>query len=111
MSQRRGAHWACFRVATEFKPAGAPATGLSNSIVNPDAVIGILGQSAQEFPDFVAAYSAGSARGVDLDPQTIGYLALDPGFIADVIIHVIDQPLGVTLSEVVLRATGDHYVL
>jgi len=94
-----------------IKPTEVPATGLSNSIVNPDAVIGILAQNEQEFRDFVAAYSAGSARGVDLDPQTIGYLALHPGFIADAIIHVIDQPQGVTLSEVVVRATGDHYIL
>jgi hypothetical protein len=57
-----------------IKPTEVPATGLSNSIVNPDAVIGILAQNEQEFRDFVAAYSAGSARGVDLDPQTIGYL-------------------------------------
>ena len=94
-----------------IKPTGVPATGLSNSVVNPEGVVGILGQNALEFQQFVDRYMNGEAPPATLDPAEIGYAALDPSFIADAIIHVINQPLGVTLSEITVRATGDHYIL
>ena len=80
-------------------------------MVNPEGIVGILGQNALEFQDFVQKYMSGQLPPEALDPDAIGYAALDPGFIADAIIHVINQPLGVTLSEVTVRATGDHYIL
>lgn len=94
-----------------IKPTGVPATNLSGSVVNPEGIVGILGQNALEFQDFVQKYMSGQLPPEALDPDAIGYAALDPGFIADAIIHVINQPLGVTLSEVTVRATGDHYIL
>ncbi len=94
-----------------IKPTGVPATNLSGSVVNPEGIVGILGQNALEFQDFVQKYMSGQLPPEALDPDAIGYAALDPGFIADAIIHVINQPLGVTLSEVTVRATGAHYIL
>jgi len=36
---------------------------------------------------------------------------VDPDFIADERIRVIDPPWGVSLGDVTIRAAGDHYVL
>lgn len=94
-----------------IKPTGVPATGLANSVVNPEGVVGILGQNAFEFQEFAQKLMTGQAPVGALNPAEIGYAALDPSFIADAIIHVINQPLGVTISEVTVRASGDHYIL
>jgi NADP-dependent 3-hydroxy acid dehydrogenase YdfG len=39
------------------------------------------------------------------------YASLAPDHIADAVIHVINQPLGVAISEMTVRAAGDHFVL
>jgi hypothetical protein len=45
------------------------------------------------------------------DPEKIGYFALDPALLADQIVHVIDQPWGVSISDLTVRASGDSYVI
>jgi NADP-dependent 3-hydroxy acid dehydrogenase YdfG len=92
---------------TTIRPTGVPATGLSSGIVNPAAVVGILGQN---MPGYVAALQGqGNAEG--RDPESIRYLALEPQYIADAILHAIDQPWGVSLSDITVRASGDQYIL
>ena len=44
-------------------------------------------------------------------PDSVRYLALDPDFIADAVIHAIDQPWGVSVSDITVRASGDQYIL
>jgi NADP-dependent 3-hydroxy acid dehydrogenase YdfG len=46
-----------------------------------------------------------------LDPNEMDYVALDPVFIADQIIHAINQPKGVSIGDITIRASGDHYIL
>ncbi len=46
-----------------------------------------------------------------LDPNQMDYVALDPAFIADQIIHAINQPKGVCIGDITVRASGDHYIL
>jgi NADP-dependent 3-hydroxy acid dehydrogenase YdfG len=36
---------------------------------------------------------------------------LPPEHIANAIVHVIDQPWGVAISDITVRAAGDHYAL
>lgn len=38
------------------------------------------------------------------------YASLAPEHIADTVIHVINQPWGVSISEVTVRAAGDHFL-
>ena len=52
-----------------------------------------------------------SGDGGDLtDAEAIGYTFLTPEHIADAIVHTIDQPWGVSLSDVTVRASGDYYI-
>ena len=41
----------------------------------------------------------------------MNYVVLDPEFIADQIIHAINQPEGVSIGDITVRASGDHYIL
>ena len=54
---------------------------------------------------------AGTAPPEWSDAGDVAYNSLAPDYIADAIVHVIDQPWGVSISDITVRATGDHYVL
>ena len=96
---------------TTIKPTGVPATGLSASVINPAASVGILGHNAPEFMAMVADMQAGTFPSERLDPQNIDYASLAPEHIADAIVYAINQPWGVSLGEITVRATGDHFIL
>ena len=96
---------------TTVKPTGVPATGLAGAIVNREAVVGILGHNMPDFLQAMAALGDGNLAGGRLDPTEIDYVALDPEHIADAVLHVIDQPWGVSIGDITVRAAGDHYVL
>ena len=58
-----------------------------------------------------AALSEGPFDAVDLDPDSIGYAVLDPHHVADQILYAIDQPWGVSIGDITIRAAGDRYIL
>ena len=96
---------------TTIKPTGVPATGLSASVINPAASVGILGHNAPDFMAMVAEMQAGTFPAERLDPENIDYASLAPQHIADAVIHAINQPWGVSLGEITVRAAGDHFIL
>jgi NADP-dependent 3-hydroxy acid dehydrogenase YdfG len=96
---------------TIIKPTGVPATGLGGTVINPAGIVGIIGQNGAELQQYIERHAAGSLPPEATDPASIGYAALDPDHIAEAVIHVINQPLGITLSEVTVRASSDPYIL
>jgi NADP-dependent 3-hydroxy acid dehydrogenase YdfG len=96
---------------TTVKPTGVPATGLSGTIINQSATIGILGQNAGAFMEMVGQIGDGTFPAARLDPENIDYASLAPEHIADAIIHVIDQPWGVSIGDITIRGAGDHFIL
>jgi NADP-dependent 3-hydroxy acid dehydrogenase YdfG len=96
---------------TTIKPTGVGGTGLSQSVINPAAIIGILGQNGPAFMEMVGAMGDGSLAPEKLDPEQMGYQSLAPEHIADGVIHAINQPWGVSIGEMTIRAAGDHFVL
>jgi NADP-dependent 3-hydroxy acid dehydrogenase YdfG len=96
---------------TTVKPTGVPATGLGASVINRDAVVGILGANAPAFQQMVGAMIDGSLPAGNLDPEEMDYVSLAPEHIADAILHAIDQPWGVSIGEITVRAAGDHFIL
>lgn len=96
---------------TTVKPTGVPATALGTGVVNPAAIAGILGANA---PDYMAKFGAaadGHLPAEALDRDNIQYWALEPEYLADQIIYAINQPWGVSISEITVRASGDAYVI
>lgn len=107
-----------FRVETQgaikvtiVKPTGVPGTGLGAGVINPEAVVGILGQNAAEYGAVFAALREGNVDAVDLDPESIGYSVLDPQHIVDQILYAVGQPWGVSIGDITIRAAGDRYIL
>ena len=88
-----------------------PATGLGGPVVNQAASIGILAPNTPDFMDMVGQMGAGTFPAERLNPDAMDYASLAPEHIADAIIHAINQPLGVSISEMTVRAAGDHFVL
>ncbi|MFT4677894.1 MAG: NADP-dependent 3-hydroxy acid dehydrogenase YdfG [Patiriisocius sp.] len=96
---------------TNVKPTGIPATGLGAGVINPMAVSGILGGNAAAYMERFAQAAEGKVPPELTDPEKIGYYALDPEYLADQIIYAINQPWGVSISEITVRASGDAYVI
>ena len=94
---------------TIIKPTGVMATGLGASVVNPKAGLGMMGQNAPDFAEALAQMRAGTLPPEMLDPQNIAYVSLEPVHIADAIVHAINQPWGVSLGDITIRAAGDHF--
>jgi NADP-dependent 3-hydroxy acid dehydrogenase YdfG len=96
---------------TVIKPTGVRATNLSKSVINSGAVIGALGPNQAAFMEAAQKFASGDAPPEWSDPETIDYNVLAPEFITDAIIHVIDQPWGVAISDMTVRAAGDFYIM
>ena len=88
-----------------------PGTALGTGVINPEAVSGILGANAPEYMGKFAAAAEGQLSEEELDPENIRYWALDPSYMADQIVYAIDQPMGVSISDITVRASGDAYVI
>ncbi len=96
---------------TIIKPTGVPATGLGAGIINPAAIVGILGHNAASYGQKMQAWAAGQLPAQDTDPESITYVALAPEFIAEQIVYAINQPWGVSIGDITVRAAGDGYIL
>jgi len=96
---------------TNVRPTGVPGTNLAGGIVNPQAIIGILGQNAPAYLQQMGAAQAGELPAEQLDAESIEYYALAPEHLAAAIIHAINQPLGVSIGDITVRAAGDGYIL
>ncbi|MGI9328606.1 MAG: SDR family oxidoreductase [Pseudomonadales bacterium] len=96
---------------TIIKPTGVPGTGLGVGIVNAEAIVGILGQNAPRYLQVLQGGVAGELPEALTDANSIEYHALDPEYLADQILYAIDQPWGVSIAELTVRASGDGYIL
>lgn len=96
---------------TTVKPTGVPATGLAAGIVNPEAVVGILGQNQPEFQSTMQSIADGQVDQKVVSQDSMGCAVLEPDYIADQVIYAINQPKGVTVGDITMRGSGDYFVL
>ncbi len=96
---------------TIVRPTGVPTTGLSAGIVNREAIVGILGQNAARYGQLMAAHVAGELPAEHTSADHIEYYALEPEHLANQIVYAIDQPWGVSIGDITVRASGDGYIL
>lgn len=96
---------------TIVKPTGVLTTGIGESIINPDAAAGISGHNGESHRDLMGKIMEGTSEPERLDPESSKYMNLDPNYVADQIIHAMNQPKGVSVGDITIRATGDHYIL
>jgi NADP-dependent 3-hydroxy acid dehydrogenase YdfG len=88
-----------------------PTTGLGASIVNARAVIGMVGHHSAAARTKMGQLFAHELPAEFADQEEIGYFALEARHIADAILYVIDQPWGVSISDITVRASGEPYLL
>ena len=96
---------------TVVRPTGVPGTNLSSGIVNDQAIVGILGQNAASYGQQMQGIAAGTAPAQWLDADHIEYAMLAPEHLAEQIVYAINQPWGVVIGDITVRAAGDGYIL
>jgi NADP-dependent 3-hydroxy acid dehydrogenase YdfG len=98
---------------TIVRPTGVPGTGLGASIVNGEAIVGLIGQNMDLFrARATAVFGSGSREEKSglIDPEQITYWAISPEELAAQVVYVIDQPWGVSISDITVRASGEQYL-
>lgn len=95
---------------TNVKPTGVPGTGLGGGMVNGAGITGILGQNFGDYVETITAAMAGELPASKLDPDSIEYWAITPAELAEAVVHAIDQPWGISISDITVRASGDRFL-
>lgn len=96
---------------TVVKPTGVPATGLSATMVNPESFVGITGNHTAQFIEVVQQFAEGTPPEDLTDENSPRYWTINPTQLAESIVYAINQPWGVSIADITVRATGEHYVL
>jgi NADP-dependent 3-hydroxy acid dehydrogenase YdfG len=96
---------------TTIRPTGVPTTGLGAGVINPAAVGGILGANEASFMETMGELLGDDPPHELTDPDSMGYFALSPELLADQIVFAINQPWGVSISDLTVRASGDSYMI
>lgn len=96
---------------TTVRPTGVPATGLNQGIINAEASLGSVGSNAAEAVKRKQMVEQGEAPTEWVDRDSIQYTSLSPEQLVDQVLYVMDQPLGVSISDITVRASGDLFVI
>jgi NADP-dependent 3-hydroxy acid dehydrogenase YdfG len=96
---------------TVVRPTGVMGTGLGGGIVNPEALVGLTGQHTERFGERVQRLGSGGLQPEETDVNDVRYWAITPDDLVRQIVYAIDQPWGVTIGDITVRATGEDYIL
>jgi NADP-dependent 3-hydroxy acid dehydrogenase YdfG len=95
---------------TTVKPTGVLGTNLAGGVVNEAAIVGIVGQKGAQFLENAGNLQTGALRPEQMDVDSVEYWLITPDDLANAVVHVIDQPWGINISDVTVRASGENYV-
>ncbi len=90
-----------------IKPTGFTRTGLMQTVVDPNAGSDI----ASDLIGIGEQYENMTGRPDYHDIDSIRYCDPDPQILADNIVYLIDQPWGVNVSDITVRASGDFFAI
>lgn len=95
---------------TTVKPTGVLGTNLVSWVVNETAAIGITGHKGVQFFENVGNLQNGALRPEQMDVDSVKYWLITPDDLANAVVHVIDQPWGINISDITVRASGEDYI-
>src|SRR5690625_7035778 len=95
---------------TTVKPTGIPGTNLASAVVNNEAITGLAANRQTEYAANAATYYSDQMPAEQLDNDSVKYWAVTPEELADNVVYVINQPWGVSVSDITVRASGEDYV-
>lgn len=96
---------------TVVRPTGIAGTNLGGSIVNFDAVSGVLGVNRDAYFATIGAWGKGELPASQQDRDDIAYWSITPQDLVDQVLYAIDQPWGINISDITVRASGEHFTL
>ena len=85
--------------------------GVVGTVINPAACVGLMGANAGPYMEMIMASAEGKLPPEKADIANPEYFLLGPEEIADQILYAINQPWGLSLGEVTIRATGELSVI
>ena len=92
------------------KPTGVFGTNLHTWMVDRAALAGLVGQRSDGFAQRVSSFVDRSLPAELTDRDSVQYWLITPDDLTDAVVHVIDQPWGVSISDITVRASGEDYV-
>lgn len=96
---------------TTIRPTGVPDTGLAAGVLNPNSGVGIVGHFAAEFQEVAAKLYGGTAPAEWVDPAHIECAFLKPENIVDAMLYAMNQPWGVSIADITVRASGEYNII
>ena len=88
-----------------------PNTGLGAGVINGEAVNPVLGANRDQFYEKIMALFGDNPPDHLASPESIEYAALSPELLVEHVLYAIDQPWGVNVSDITIRATNDDYII
>ncbi|WP_125079375.1 SDR family oxidoreductase [Mycobacterium sp. P7213] len=95
---------------TTVKPTGVLGTNLGSGVVNGSAIMGIVGSRGESYMRSVTAFAEGTLEPEQTDIDSVKYWLITPEDLAEAVVHVIDQPWGISISDITVRASGEDYI-
>ena len=96
---------------TTIRPTAIPNTGINDAIINEAASMGLMGANAGNFLERANTLAEGKAPRSWANSDDVEYLLLEPELLVEQILYAIDQPWGVSISDMTVRASGDAFVV
>jgi NADP-dependent 3-hydroxy acid dehydrogenase YdfG len=96
---------------TVVRPTGVIGTGLGASVINPAAIVGIVGQNAGTYGARIQQFFDDSLAPELTDVDDVRYWAITPEALVSQVVYAINQPWGVTINDITVRATGEDFIL
>ncbi|ADP82483.1 SDR family oxidoreductase [Pseudofrankia inefficax] len=95
---------------TIVRPSGVLGTNLFTEIIDFDAVSALAAHRAPALQEHIQQFAGGTLPTEMSDPENVRYWSLTAVQVAAEIVRLIDQPPGVAVTDITLRATGEDYV-
>jgi hypothetical protein len=80
-------------------------------VINPAAIVGIVGQNAGTYGERIQQFFSGTLAPELTDVDDVRYWAITPDDLVAQVVYAINQPWGVTINDITVRATGEDFVL
>jgi NADP-dependent 3-hydroxy acid dehydrogenase YdfG len=90
---------------TVVRPTGVPGTGLGAGIMDMAALSPLAAHNAPKLLERFTGLDAAQQ-----DPDDVRYWAITPEELAAQVVYAIDQPAGIAIADITVRATGEDYV-
>jgi len=91
-----------------LSPSATMGTELAMGLVNPAASVGLAGHLFMDNGQMAMSFGA---RPELADMESIGCYSISPRALAENIVYLINQPMGVNISDITVRSTDDHLMV